>query len=72
MKPLTLKHLASRLHEQTMEVAALRAALAIQVDRIIRLEAELDARPYAPGPRQPIRALSAEAASGNGHYRSRG
>jgi len=52
MKPtVTLKHLASRLHEQALEVAALRAALAVQVERIVRLEAELE--PHA------IRALFA-------------
>jgi hypothetical protein len=57
MKPtVTLKHLASRLHEQTLEVAALRAALAVQVARIVRLEAELE--PHA------MRALFAGPASG--------
>ena len=44
---VTLKHLASRLDEIAMEAAVLRAALAVQVDRIIRLEADLRATPYS-------------------------
>ena len=66
---VTLKHLASRLDEIAMEAAVLRAALAVQVDRIIRLESDLRATPYSSssGPRQPIRALPAEPESDNGH-----
>ena len=67
-KTTTLKHLASRLTEQTLEVAALRAALEVQARRIARMQAELDLWPHAPGFRHAIRALSAERPSGNGHH----
>jgi hypothetical protein len=56
----TLKHLASRLTEQRLEVAAMRAALEAQAERIAHMQAELDLWPHSPGFRQAIRALSAE------------
>jgi len=69
-KTTTLKHLASRLTEQTLEVAALRAALEGQAKRIAHMQAELEVWSHAPGFRQAIRALSAERPSGNGHHRT--
>jgi hypothetical protein len=56
----TLKHLASRLTEQRLEVAALRAALEAHAKRIAHMQAELELWPHSPGFRQAIRALSAE------------
>ena len=69
-KTTTLKHLASRLAEETLEVAALRAALDVQAHRIAHMQGELDLWPHSPGFRQAIRALSAERSFGNGHHRS--
>ena len=73
MKPAaqSLKHLASRLREQTMEVAALRAALEVQGKRIVQMRAELDLWSHSPELRQTVRKLRAEPPSGNGHQRSR-
>jgi hypothetical protein len=67
LKPTTttLKHLASRLDEQSLEIATLRLALADQVQRIVQMQAELDLWLHSPGLRRAIRTLSAEPPSGN-------
>jgi hypothetical protein len=66
---MTLKHLASRLHEQSMEVAALRSALEAQTKRIAAIQSELDLWPHSPGLRRAVRALGADLPFGNGHHR---
>jgi hypothetical protein len=66
----TLKHLASRLHEQEIEVAALRSALEVQSLRIAALQSELELWPHSPELKRVVRALAADLPSGNGHHRS--
>jgi len=66
----TLKHLASRLHEQELEVAALRSALEVQTLRIAALQSDLDLWQHSPALKRAVRALAAERPSGNGHHRN--
>lgn len=63
----TLKHLASRLDEQAIEVAALRSALEVQTRRIADLQTDVELWPYSPEFRRAVRGLGAELPSGNGH-----
>jgi hypothetical protein len=65
----TLKDLVSRLQEQTMEVAALRAALDVQVRRIIHMQADQDLWPHSPELRRAICGLTAGPRSGIGRPR---
>jgi len=66
----TLKHLASRLREQEIEVAALRSALEVQTQRIAALQNDLELWPHSPELKRAVRALAADLPSGNGHHRS--
>jgi len=66
----TLKHLASRLDEQALEVAALRSALEVQTRRIADLQTDLELWPYSPEFRRAVRTLEGELPSGSiGHHR---
>ena len=56
----TLKQLVTRLHEQSLEMATLRAALDVQFTRIAQMQAELDLLPHARKRRQTLRVLLAE------------
>jgi hypothetical protein len=56
----TLKQLVTRLHEQGLEMATLRAVLDVQFTRIAQMQAELDLLPYARRRRQTLRVLLAE------------
>ena len=62
-----LKQLASRLHEQTLDVANLRTVLDIQMNRIAHTYAELDVLPPAGHRRQSLRALLTRYPSHNGN-----
>ena len=53
----TLQQLNARLQQQAIEMASLRASLAIQLTRIAQMQAELDALPQARKHRQSLRAL---------------
>jgi multidrug resistance efflux pump len=53
----TLKQLQAHLHEHSLQMASLRAALDIQVTRIAQMQAELDVLPQARKRRQLLRAL---------------
>jgi len=64
-----LKHLASRLQEQALEIAALRAALEAQTQRIADLQSELELWPHSPALRRAVRALAVDLSPGNGHHR---
>jgi hypothetical protein len=55
----TLKQLMTRLHEQGLEMATLRAALDVQFTRIAQMQAELDLLPQARRRRQTLRVLLA-------------
>ena len=59
----TLMQLVSRLHEQALEMATLRAALDVQFTRIAQIQAELDLLPHARKRRQTLRVLLAESPS---------
>jgi hypothetical protein len=61
-----LEELVSRLREQALEMASLRAALDIQFRRIADMQAELDLLPHARRRRQTLRALLAQPPSHNG------
>jgi hypothetical protein len=65
----TLKHLASRLEEQAIELAALRSALEVQTRRIAELQGDLELWPHSPEFRRAVRSLGADVPSGNGHHR---
>ena len=56
----TLKQVQAHLHEQSLQMASLRAALDIQLTRIAQIQAELDALPQARKRRQLLRALLSE------------
>jgi hypothetical protein len=64
----TLKHLASRLDEQAIELAALRSALEVQTRRIADLQTDLELWPHSPEFRRALRGLGAELPSDNGHH----
>jgi hypothetical protein len=49
----TLQQLDARLHEQVLEVAALRLALDIQGTRMARMPPDRDMRPHASKRRTP-------------------
>ena len=66
----TLEQLASRLRDQAVEMATLRAAIDVQFKRIAAMQAELDVLPYVRGRRQPLRGLLPKPASHNGNHRS--
>jgi hypothetical protein len=66
----TLEQLASRLRQQAVEMAALRAAVDLQFKRIAAMQAELDVLPRANRPRQTLRGLLSKPASHNGNHRS--
>jgi len=66
----TLKHLASRLQEQALEVAALRSALEVQTQRIAALQNDLELWQHSPALKRAVRALAADLPSGNGHHRN--
>jgi hypothetical protein len=69
-KPMTtLKHLASRLEEQAIELADLRSALELQTRRIAELQGDLELWPHSPEFRRAVRSLGADVPSGNGHHR---
>ena len=53
----TLKQLQAHLHEHSLQMASLRAALDVQVTRIAQIQAELDVLPQARKRRQLLRAL---------------
>ena len=53
----TLKQVQAHLHEHSLQMASLRAALDIQLTRIAQMQAELDALPQARKRRQVLRAL---------------
>ena len=53
----TLKQLQAHLHEHSLQMASLRAALDVQVTRIAQMQAELDVLPQARKRRQLLRAL---------------
>jgi len=53
----TLKQLQARLHEHSLQMATLRAALDIQLTRIAQMQAELDLLPHARKRRLLLRAL---------------
>jgi hypothetical protein len=61
-----LEQIVSRLHEQALEMASLRAALDIQFKRIAEMQAELDRLPSARRRRQTLNALLAQPPSHNG------
>jgi hypothetical protein len=66
----TLKQIVSRLHEQALEMASIRAALDVQFTRIAHMQAELDLLPHSHRRRQVLRALLTEPPSHHGYYRS--
>ena len=51
----TLEHLAARLREQTVDVANLRMALDIQLNRISNMYVHLAVLPDLRKPRKPLR-----------------
>ena len=64
----SLEQLDARLHEQTVEMASLRACLDIQFKRIAQMQAELDVLPQARRRRQSLLALLIQpSASRDGH-----
>jgi hypothetical protein len=55
-----LEQLAARVQEQSLDMANLRAALALQFTRIAQMQAELDALPSARRRRRFLLKLIAE------------
>ena len=53
----TLEQVQAHLHEHSMQMATLRAALDIQLTRIAQMQAELDLLPHARKRRLLLRAL---------------
>jgi hypothetical protein len=53
----TLEQLASRLRDQAVEMATLRAAIDVQFKRIAAMQAELDVLPYVRKRRQTLLGL---------------
>ena len=66
----TIEQLMSRLHEHALELAAVRATIAVQFKRIAEMQAELDVLPHARKRRKTLRALLAEPPSHNGRNHS--
>ena len=65
---ITLKQLDAKLQAQSLEVANLRAALEVQFQRIVQMQAELDVLPTARERRKSIRLqLQPPSSNGNGH-----
>ena len=60
-----LTELASRLHEQTLDVANLRTALDVQMNRISHLYVKLDV--LTPQRRKSLRALLVQQPSDHGN-----
>ena len=61
-----LEEIGSRLREQALEIASLRAALDIQFRRIADMQAELDLLPHARKRRQTLRAQLVQPSPHNG------
>jgi hypothetical protein len=53
----TLKQVQAHLHEHSLQMASLRAALDIQLTRIAQMQAELDTLPQARKRRRLLRVL---------------
>jgi hypothetical protein len=70
--PTTLKQLAARLQEQSLDMANLRTALDVQFKRIAEMQAELDTLPHARIRRSFLKAAMAQTPSHNGNGRSNG
>ena len=66
----TINQLMSCLHEQALELAAVRATLKVQFKRMAEMQAELDLLPHARRRRQTLRALLAAPPSHNSRYYS--
>jgi hypothetical protein len=58
--PSALEQLAARVEEQSLDIANLRAALALQFTRIAQMQAELDGLPSARRRRRFLLKLMAE------------
>jgi len=65
----TLEQLASRLRDQAVEMATLRAAIDVQFKRIAAMQAELDVLPHVRSRRQTLLGLLPKPASHNGNHR---
>ena len=62
----TLKQLQAHLHEHSLQMATLRAALDVQLTRIAQMQAELDLLPHARKRRLLLRALLTKQSVGHG------
>ena len=61
----TLKQVQAHLHEHSLQMASLRAALDIQLTRIAQMQAELDALPQARKRRRLLRVLLTRQSMGH-------
>jgi multidrug resistance efflux pump len=66
---MTLEQLDARLQAQSLEMAALRAALDTQFKRIAQMQAELDLLPHARSRRSLLMAGLSHGPSHNGNGR---
>jgi len=66
----TLEQLDARLREQSLEMAALRAAIDTQFTRIAQMQAELDSLPHARLRRAMLMARLSPVPARNGNGRS--